>query len=323
MNRRSGITLLELLSVTAIVAALVAIMMPVMAQAKIAARKASTIARMKQTGTSLILYTVDYEDQFPLSGPVDNGEVTGNVGAYLVGWVAGFPNGWDGPQYEWSDSVAWPNATGIYRQDDSVMRAQDLPATRLSWMGTYDSPYAKPHKPPKFASFTMNGLLHSWSATAIAYPSKLTLLWQGAYKASVEGYAYSNPVLNCNANTLAPCRFNPRGYPQVGAANEHLRGDAVYLPFGDDTAWIYGRGMIYVSADTSARWLPQNPSGQTTDTVRSYEDPAGLYGPNGKHRAFHRCVMGAGTQVRYTSFFRPDSEFNYEFGSTMLTRCDP
>lgn len=322
MSRRSAFSLLELLTVTAIVTALVAIMLPVFASAKESARKASSIVRMKQSASAIMIYVGDHDDMFPLSGPVDNGLITGVPGAYLLGWVAGFPNGWDGEEFEWSDGVAWANATEVYRKSDAIMFGEDLPVARIS-IPPPDSPYADPIKPPKLSSFTMNGLLHSWNASAIAIPSKLTMLWQGAYKAAVEGYAYSSPVLACNAMTLAPCRFNPRGFPQTGASNPSFRGDQLYRPFGQDTAWIYGRGMIYVAADTSARWVPQNPSGQTTDMVRRYDDPAGLYMPKGQQWAFHRCVMGEGTQVRYTSFFRPDSEFDYEFGSTLQTRCDP
>jgi type II secretory pathway pseudopilin PulG len=322
MRRTSAVTLFELLTVVAIVGTLVAIMAPVLAQSRIAAKKTANLARMKQTATSLLLYCGDNEDAFPLSGPVDPGLVTGTPGAFLFGWVAGFPNGWDGDQWEWSDSMAWPNATATYRFSDGVMHASDMPTVELRHYGG-TSPYLHPRKTPKPASFTMNGLLHSWNASAVAMPSRLTLLWQGAYKAAISGYAYANPVLFCNAYTSAPCRFQPLGFPQEGASNSSFRGDAVYLPFGEDTAWIYGRGMNFVSVDSSARWRAQNPSGQTADTVRSYDDPAGLYGPNGKQRSFHRCVMGEGTMVRYTSFFRPDSEFHYEFGATQDTRCDP
>jgi type II secretory pathway pseudopilin PulG len=323
LSRKRAITLIELLSVTAIVAALAAITFPVLARAKVSAKRTSTLVRMKQAGLSLIMYAGDHDDAYPLSGPVDNGEITGQAGAYLLGWVAGFPNGWDGKEYEWSDGVAWPNSTAPYRRDDAVMAAEDLPHVRIGMPAAAASPYRNPLKRPKLASFTMNGLLHAWTSTAIADPSRLSLLWQGAYRATVEGYAYSNPVLACNANTLAPCRFNPAGYPQAGASNPGLRGDAVYLPFGPDTAWIYGRGMIFVASDGSARWRPQNPNGQTTHMERSYDDPAGLYGPNGRQLSFHRCLMGEGTQVRYTSFFRPDSDFRYEFGATLATRCDP
>ncbi len=322
MNTRKGITLFELLTVIAIIGALAAIMVPVMAQARAAAQKTAAMARMKQTATALVLYSVDHEDTFPLSGPVDPGMITGFPGAYLTGWVAGFPNGWDGVEWEVSDAVAWPNSSAIYRFDDGVMYASDLPSVELKYTGS-PSPYERPRKAPKPASFTMNGLLHAWATTAVAMPSRLTLVWQGAYRAAVSGYAYANPVLNCNANTDAPCRFQPQGFPQAGASNTSYRGDLVYLPFGEDTAWIYGRGMNFVAVDTSARWRAQNPSGQTGDTVRSYDDPAGLYGPGGKQRAFHRCVLGEGTLVRYTSFFRPDTEFKYEFGATQGTRCDP
>jgi prepilin-type N-terminal cleavage/methylation domain-containing protein/prepilin-type processing-associated H-X9-DG protein len=65
--RKSGFTLIELLVVIAIIAILAAILMPVFAQAREKARQASCFNNLKQTGTSLIQYTQDYDERGPLS----------------------------------------------------------------------------------------------------------------------------------------------------------------------------------------------------------------------------------------------------------------
>jgi len=68
MKRRkksSAFTLIELLVVIAIIAILAAILFPVFAQAKMAAKKASSISNVKQIGTGFYIYLNDYDDGFP------------------------------------------------------------------------------------------------------------------------------------------------------------------------------------------------------------------------------------------------------------------
>lgn len=65
--KRQAFTLIELLVVIAIIAILAAILFPVFAQAKDAAKKTQSISNMKQIGTATIIYAGDYDDQMPLS----------------------------------------------------------------------------------------------------------------------------------------------------------------------------------------------------------------------------------------------------------------
>ncbi|MBS1703091.1 MAG: prepilin-type N-terminal cleavage/methylation domain-containing protein [Armatimonadetes bacterium] len=60
-------TLIELLVVIAIIAILAAILFPVFAQAKAAAKKASCLSNMKQAGTASFMYNGDYDDVAPLT----------------------------------------------------------------------------------------------------------------------------------------------------------------------------------------------------------------------------------------------------------------
>ena len=55
-------TLIELLVVIAIIAILAAILFPVFAQAKLAAKKTSDLSNLKQQGLSWIMYATDYDD---------------------------------------------------------------------------------------------------------------------------------------------------------------------------------------------------------------------------------------------------------------------
>jgi len=66
MNRK-GFTLIELLVVIAIIAILAAILFPVFAQAKLAAKKASCTSNAKQAALGLIMYGGDSDDMFPMA----------------------------------------------------------------------------------------------------------------------------------------------------------------------------------------------------------------------------------------------------------------
>jgi type II secretory pathway pseudopilin PulG len=57
--------LIELLVVIAIIAILAAILFPVFAQAKLAAKKTVSISNQKQLGLGIIMYTNDYDDTYP------------------------------------------------------------------------------------------------------------------------------------------------------------------------------------------------------------------------------------------------------------------
>ncbi len=73
---RKAFTLIELLVVIAIIAILAAILFPVFAQAKMAAKKTQGLAQAKQIGTSTQIYIADYDDVFfpyRLNGPTGTG----------------------------------------------------------------------------------------------------------------------------------------------------------------------------------------------------------------------------------------------------------
>ncbi len=83
----SAFTLIELLVVIAIIAILAAILFPVFAQAKLAAKKTVDLSNMKQIGTMFLLYGQDYDDKFPLTSfPSKGNSWPLRCQAYIKNW---------------------------------------------------------------------------------------------------------------------------------------------------------------------------------------------------------------------------------------------
>jgi prepilin-type N-terminal cleavage/methylation domain-containing protein len=88
-NRASrGFTLIELLVVIAIIAILAAILFPVFAQARAAARGASSLSNIKQLSLAIIMYDQDYDEHFPMfqSWRNDNAYISWGSQPYFSMW---------------------------------------------------------------------------------------------------------------------------------------------------------------------------------------------------------------------------------------------
>ena len=72
--RKRAFTLIELLVVIAIIAILAAILFPVFAQAKLAAKVTVQLSNVKQSGLAAMMYSSDSDDLLPL---VMNGDPNG------------------------------------------------------------------------------------------------------------------------------------------------------------------------------------------------------------------------------------------------------
>lgn len=90
--KRRAFTLIELLVVIAIIAILAAILFPVFAQAKLAAKGAASLSNSKQIGLGVLMYAGDADDNYPLTITCQMPDA-----AFVVGAC--------GPFYTWTRSI--------------------------------------------------------------------------------------------------------------------------------------------------------------------------------------------------------------------------
>lgn len=64
--RRQAFTLIELLVVIAIIAVLAAVLFPVFAQARVAAKKTGNVSNLRQLGMAVMMYTTDNDGGYPM-----------------------------------------------------------------------------------------------------------------------------------------------------------------------------------------------------------------------------------------------------------------
>jgi hypothetical protein len=165
----------------------------------------------------------------------------------------------------------------------------------------------------------MNGLLSLWSGTAIAEPSKLTMLWTGLGGLNLRGGTYTaQPWMVCSGTT--PCRFNSGGMPSGGTGTF---GD-LSSSFNDrklSSMWVHGRGTIFVASDTSAKFVSVNANDSRLRLTPGYAQPYFAFFQEGAGYGMYNCNVGAGTPY-YRSFFRPDSTFQYELNADGSDACN-
>src|SRR5437762_294286 len=80
---RKAFTLIELLVVIAIIAILAAILFPVFAQAKEAAKKTTCLSNGRQIGIALMLYLTDNDDRYPQEHPATSNPVVDDANGAL------------------------------------------------------------------------------------------------------------------------------------------------------------------------------------------------------------------------------------------------
>ncbi|MFQ3586741.1 MAG: prepilin-type N-terminal cleavage/methylation domain-containing protein [Fimbriimonadaceae bacterium] len=318
-TRFRAFTLIELLVVIAIIAILAAILFPVFAQAKNAAKKTQGLSNLKQIGTAAHIYLADNDDVFMQSTPA-----TGNNGAYSS------PYAWDAfvptpiSAYTWSnapidvdrravsETFAF-NAIYPYMRNFQMYKDPSISVTRRFAFSL--TPEANrgaagvnlPASGTDFFSYTYNGLLQSYNASAVTAVSRLPMFWQGMGRRGVYGHTYASPILYC-ATAGQPCRYVPPS-PTCSVANNGTRSFAsTNTARGGWDAFNGGVNMVFV--DSSAKFRRFTLPGGNTAPPAPYTNPLNEpFTGYTQTRAAGRWFDQFGC---HAYMFRPDFDFSAE-----------
>ncbi len=299
---RKAFTLIELLVVIAIIAILAAILFPVFAQAREAAKKTQALSNAKQQGTATIMYATDNDDLLPL-GTVPNSA----TGLWRFNNVV--PTAWNyntgvNPDFQ----MHWANSTQNYSKNYDILTVPGVPLLKSALIATLTTNGTG--RPAK-VGLNFNGLMHAWPSSSIEAPSKSPLLWHGQGKHNWDGMTYSMPALNCNGAAPGNCIFTPGAAPMVGASGNS--GD-LWLYTNENanvTQFMYGKNLVVVATDSSARFI--NLSGAVTlqGPNSIYRDPFAQYDARGVSVSRYICRGSAAEPpvAAYWCYFRPDATF--------------
>jgi len=128
--QRKAFTLIELLVVIAIIAILAAILFPVFAQAKLAAKKAASLSNIKQNILGELMYTNDFDDKF-------------DSGCGESWWYPNMDGGWSYAIYPYEKNLA------ILRDPTDPLNNRNDP--------TWEFP---PDNPGVITSYVSNGYMY-------------------------------------------------------------------------------------------------------------------------------------------------------------------
>lgn len=163
-------TLIELLVVIAIIAILAAILFPVFAQAKLAAKKTQDLSNLKQNALGLIMYCGDNDDRFPYYG---------------------FGN--DSPRDAFLQSYIWSSnfCVGAYIKNQDIFKNPVESATAYNFVG---SDYPANRVRPKMLSYAANTVNPTVASFFPGIANPKGAISPGPMFSSVYGLAAGDPM---------------------------------------------------------------------------------------------------------------------------------
>jgi len=250
MNVRRGFTLIELLVVIAIIAILAAILFPVFAQAKDAAKDTSALSNAKQSGLSSLMYSTDFDDYFPLGMRSDQ-------------------NGWD----------TWQGIVQPYMKNYGVVthpKLRALPAvqTSVQWYWQVRMHWGMPLRSAATVQFSGQGYYPYISASMTG---NVVRKFDGIVGAGLnvgvggcQGYAASQGCGNAYASVGSLSQTQVNNVADVIMVTEASNPDMLWalIPFS-------------ASVGPMNYWVSWSPAGFTPwDTMFTYMGPHARKRPN-------------------------------------------
>ncbi|MBS1712562.1 MAG: prepilin-type N-terminal cleavage/methylation domain-containing protein [Armatimonadetes bacterium] len=295
---KKAFTLIELLVVIAIIAILAAILFPVFAQAKVAAKKTQDLSNQKNMGTAIQIYLSDYDDLFPLAYPYISGQFQ---------WLSyvDTPQDWDGSgnaAYFAAMGAAWPNNVRPYIKNDQI-----LASPGSSQFSPFGNIYGTAVKPTSDVGYSFNTLLTQYSSTAVTDVAKLRVITNPYGNRNFKGLTRPGSRLNCRLP--GPCQYVPSS-PSCNGAARNGEWSELSNPNGA-SMWMFGQGMNATYADSHAKFTRVAGGPTTASDFRN--DFWAAYNANG----VARWNEWQDTNFCHTLLFMPDFDFQ-NFGTPVF-----
>ena len=289
-SAKRAFTLIELLVVIAIIAILAAILFPVFAQAKDAAKKSTGLSNVKQIDTGYILYLGDYDDTYLFSVTERNSpqysttETQQQAAAFST---RALTNPYTKSDQLWKDPAAqqWPTAgpeqwyTVDYGTNfneghfQALEGAAYVPANApfalayqtASTSGSADGSFTGTpvslagESVPGLSDFGINDTV---TATSVAQPANFILIADGARLTGStwtpsRGGLYPQPWAFDDSSPSFSGKTQTRPYPH--------HGDALLTPSASGGTTLVTGGVNIGYADTHAKWRNINQTWRTYD----------------------------------------------------------
>lgn len=224
---KRAFTLIELLVVIAIIAILAAILFPVFARAKEAAKKTADLSNIKQLSTGIQIYMSDYDDNMPQPG-----------------WSAQQTSSGANSCYSWRwNTLAYSKSKDIYASPSNPFINEPIWNGQCFWGGEGVNPL-----PNTETMERLGGIKRSYAAN---------FAWSWKYANNGMTNPHGSPVNGtsnprpANILLLLPSRDF---YPDLGAWTLGWTGASGYPWLGNKGVWNVYNGMANVSyMDTHAK----------------------------------------------------------------------
>lgn len=270
-----GFTLIELLVVIAIIAILAAILFPVFAQARDAARKATCISNLKQIGLALGMYVQDYDETICATTYADSCRAGGTPGeAKSDGSYNGMP-GWPVALQPYSKNVRFfgcpsdPHKGGFAKTGSFCYEAQML-AGNLP--GAYSGISANNADMKKVLPLSYSANYYLSNTTATPYRPTASDIPGGVSLASVLRPA---EVFFATENGTDPAAGYAAYYITPGYGNSASATNRWAM------GQRHGEGRVWLFVDGHAKWAKDTPYLKAPGTAKTQAELITEYAARG------------------------------------------